>query len=368
MSNAPFEPAEHPLAVDLDHILAHTGDLWQDLRGARLFVTGGTGFFGCWLLESFVWACDRLELGANLTVLTRSPEAFQAKAPHLASHPAIHIIRGDVRSLALPESRFSHVIHAATEASAKLSREQPLVMLDTIVGGTRWTLEYARRCGARRFFLISSGAVYGQQPPAVSRVVEEFQGAPDCVNPASVYGEGKRLAELTASIYSRSYGLDCMIARCFAFVGPYLPLDTHFAVGNFIRDCLEEKPIDILGDGTPRRSYLYAADLAIWLWTILMRGRSCRPYNVGSELDISIAELARTVSRSMESNREIRIARTPVPEAAAERYVPDTARARRELGLEQRIGLDDAIRRTAAWHRGGHSDPRKLARLEAQAC
>lgn len=356
----------NPLAADLDHIRDRVPDFREHLRGAHIFVTGGTGFFGCWLLESFAWACDRLKLNADLTVLTRSPEAFRTKAPHLASHAAIRLVRGDVVSLALPQGRYSHVIHGATEASARLSREQPLQMLDTIVEGTRGTLEYARRCGARRFLLVSSGAVYGNQPPALSHVPEDFQGAPDCTSPASVYGEGKRAAELMASLYARAYGMECPIARCFAFVGPHLPLHTHFAIGNFIGDCLEEKPIEILGDGTPRRSYLYSADLAIWLWTILLRGESGRPYNVGSEHDVSIAELAMRVASTMESKQEIRIAGEATPGAAPERYVPSTSRARSELGLSQWIPLDEAIRRTAAWHRRESAAQR--VQMEAQAC
>jgi nucleoside-diphosphate-sugar epimerase len=342
----------NPLAADLDHILAQTQGLWEELRGARLFVTGGTGFIGVWLLESFVYACDRLRLGAELTILTRSPEAFRKKAPHLACHPAIRMERGDVRSLSVAPHRYSHIIHGATEASARLNREQPLVMLDTIVEGTRRTLEYARACGASRFLLLSSGAVYGVQPPELARVPEEFQGGPDSTDPCSVYAEGKRLAELTAAVYARDFGFDCLIARCFAFAGPNLPLDTHFALGNFVGDCLGNREIEIRGDGTPRRSYLYAADLAIWLWTILLRGKSCRPYNVGSEEDLSIAELARTVARVMKSKAEIRIAQ-PASSAAPQRYVPDTGRARRELGLRQCVSMEDSIRRMAAWYGAG---------------
>lgn len=352
MSSETLPGGRNPLAADLDHVLAETRSLWEELRGAHLFVTGGTGFFGCWLLESFVWACDRLRLGADVTVLTRSPEAFCAKARHLANHPAIHLVRGNVLSLAIPQGQYSHVIHGATEASAKLSREQPLLMLESIVEGTNRTLKYARSCGAWRFLLVSSGAVYGPQPSGISHVTEEFQGGPDSTDPRSVYGEGKRLAEMTAVLYARTFGLECLIARCFAFAGPHLPLDAHFAIGNFMGDCLNRRPIEIRGDGTARRSYLYAADLAIWLWTILLRGESCRPYNVGSEQDLSIAQLAAVVAKAMESPAEIRVAQAAVEGAAPERYVPDTGRARRELGLKQWISLEDAIRRTAAWHRG----------------
>lgn len=340
----------NPLARDLDHVLEHTGEVWSHLQGARIFVTGGTGFFGCWILESFVWACGRLSLDASLTVLTRSPEAFRRKAPHLAAHPAIHLLQGDIRSFPFPAGHFSHVIHGATKASVALNREQPLHMLDTIVNGTRRALDFAAAVQARRFLMIGSGAVYGPQPPEIARVPETFGGGPDPTDPRSVYAEAKRLAELLCALYSRIHGLACPLARCFTFAGPYLSLDAHFAMGNFMSDCLKQRPIEIRGDGTPRRSYLYAADLAIWLWTILARGESCRPYNVGSERELSIAELAATVAAEIEPSTAIRVMGLPRPGAAPERYVPDTGRARLELGLREWISLEDAIRRTAEWH------------------
>lgn len=170
------------------------------------------------------------------------------------------------------------------------------------------------------------------------------------MRPQSVYGESKRIAELLCSVFGRVHGLACVVARCFAFVGPYLPLDIHFAIGNFIQDCLIGRPIRIAGDGTPYRSYLYAADLAIWLWTMLLRGQPGCCYNVGSEQAVSIAELAATVAASLESRSEIRIEGKAIPGKPPERYVPQTTRAREELGLSQWIALEDAIRGTAAWH------------------
>src|SRR6185503_1836886 len=119
----------NPLAIDLDHILEHTRELWQDLHGERIFITGGTGFFGCWLLESFLWANDRLGLNASVTVLTRDAPAFQRRAPHLAGHPALQMCRGDVRTFDFPPGTFSHVIHAATAASATLNENDPVLML-----------------------------------------------------------------------------------------------------------------------------------------------------------------------------------------------------------------------------------------------
>jgi len=341
---------DNPLAADLDHILAHTQEVWEELRGRRLFITGGTGFFGCWLLESFVWANDKLGLGATAVVLTRNPNAFRRKAPHLASHPAVQFHVGDVRSFEFPSGCFSHIIHAATEASTKLNKEDPLLMLDTIVQGTRHTLDFARHCGAKKLLLTSSGAVYGKQPPDLTHIPEDYVGAPDTMNPRSAYGEGKRLAEYLCAIYARQHGIETKIARGFAFVGPYLSLDVHFAIGNFIRDGMQGGPIQVKGDGTPYRSYLYAADLAIWLWTILCRGKTCVPYHVGSEEDLTIAEIAHVVAQTFTPPVAVQIAKVATPGQPAERYVPATQRAETELNLHQWITLPESIQRTARWH------------------
>src|SRR6266567_1467483 len=129
-----------PLAADLDGVLAEGRKAFLALRGARLFVTGGTGFFGGWLLESLVRANALLDLRAEAVVLTRDPEGFRARRPHLAAAPGVSLLRGDVTDFAFPPGRFTHVVHAATPASAKLNLEQPLLMLDTIVAATRRVL------------------------------------------------------------------------------------------------------------------------------------------------------------------------------------------------------------------------------------
>jgi len=337
------------LADDLEAIATSQPGMWEELRGERAFLTGGTGFFGCWLTESFLFANRFRGLGARLTILTRDPEGFAKKCPHLISDPALTLHAGDVRDFAFPPGKFRFIIHAATEASAKQAEDAPLEMLSTIIAGTERALQFASACGARQFLLTSSGAVYGRQPPDLTHVSEAFTGAPDPLNPASLYGEGKRAAELLCSIYGTRSDLECKIARCWAFCGPHLPLNRHFAIGNFIRDALAGTPIQIQGDGTPRRSYLYAADLALWLWTILLRGKPLVPINVGSSQDVNILELAQTVARVLNPQAEIRVAKSPEPNAAPSRYVPCVDRARDELGLHQTVGLEEMISRTAKW-------------------
>jgi nucleoside-diphosphate-sugar epimerase len=340
-----------PLATDdLDWILANTRGLWSEMRGQRIFITGGTGFFGCWLVESFLHANRVEKLGAQATVLTRDPAAFAAKAPHLASDPTLALLAGDVRDFAFPEGEFRYVLHAATEASAKQAAENPVEMLETILRGTERTLEFAATRGTQKYLLTSSGAVYGTQPPSISHLAEEYSGAPNQLDPASVYSEGKRAAELMCAVYGKTHGFECKIARCFAFVGPHLPLDAHFAIGNFIRDAMRGESIQVQGDGTPKRSYMYAADLAIWLWTLLFRAPPLDPYNVGSDQSISISDLAHAVTAALGSTARVRVAQCPTPGAELRQYVPRVEKALRELGLRCEITLDDAIRRTAAWH------------------
>lgn len=349
----------NPLAADLDHVLAHTGGVWDSLRGQNIFVTGGTGFFGRWLLESFAHANEALQLGARMVVLSRDPDAFKSNAPHLARDRAIRFVTGDVRTFSASTVReqlgtdgpaqYQLVIHAATEASAKLNAEAPLTMVDTIVQGTRAALEFAVATGTRRFLLTSSGAVYGPQPSELTHLSEGYVGAPQPTDAGSAYGEGKRLAELLCACFQKQHGLEPLIARCFAFVGPFLPLDAHFAIGNFIRDALLGGPLRVGGDGTPYRSYLYAADLTVWLWTILVKGMASRPYNVGSEHDLPISDLAEAVRDTLCPKSTVNIAGRRATDGQVSRYVPRTARAREELGLQERVPLREAISRTAQY-------------------
>jgi nucleoside-diphosphate-sugar epimerase len=365
---------KNPLANDLDHVLDYTRDLWDELRGERLFITGGTGFFGCWLLESFLWANqrldlkahaviltrwllesflwanERLKLNAQATVLSRNPQAFMTKSPRLALNLAVTLLQGNVRSFDFPAGTFSHMIHAAAEASAQLNADAPLLMLDTIVEGTRRTLDFSMVCGTKKFLLVSSGAVYGKQPRDLTHIPEDYPGAPNPLDPGSAYGQGKRLAEYLCVLYAPQAKIEMKIARCFAFVGPYMPLDIHFAIGNFIRDGLNGGPIVILGDGTPRRSYLYASDLAIWLWTILFRGVPMRPYNVGSDESFSIAEVAHCVAKQFHKKLAVEIRGKANPNMPAERYVPSTYLAQNELNLKTTISLHISIMRTKKWN------------------
>ncbi len=187
---------------------------------------------------------------------------------------------------------------------------------------------------------------------------EDFPGAPDPCDPTTVYGQAKRASEFLCTGFAQASGVVVTIARLFAFIGPLLPLDAGYAAGDFLGDALAGRSITIKGDGRPFRSYLHAADMAAWLWTVLLKGASHRPYNVGSDVAISVRDLAESVSRVVAPGLPVVVEQSPAHDGPPPRYVPSVARAHKELGLTQRIGLDEAVRRTAGWH------PTK----QAQAC
>jgi dTDP-glucose 4,6-dehydratase len=341
----PFSPVAPLPAADLEHISRHVEGLQRELDGARCFITGGTGFFGLWLLETLAGIQRHFGLDLKATILTRDARAFAQKAPHLANNVCFDWQEGDVRTFCFPQGEFSHIIHAAATSSMSVPSVE---MLETLVDGTRRVLQFAARSQARRLLLVSSGAVYGAQPPECPSLSETHPYGPDPTNPVSVYGEGKRMAELLCAMATQEQGIPCVIARCFAFIGPHLPLNAHFAAGNFLHDACSGGPIRVNSDGRSVRSWLHMADLMIWLLTILARGTPARPYNVGSDAFFSIAEFAARV-REIAGIATPVLLRDPPRTTPPPRYVPDIRRAREELGLEVRIDMDAAISRTLDW-------------------
>lgn len=333
---------------DRDFLLAeeHLRKLSSILQDQTILITGGTGFFGKWLTLLLTEMSDRLRLNLRLIIFSRQAEDVRRQFPWIYDHPCVQICPGDVLKMQdVAIDACDYVIHAATEASEKLNRERPRLMLEVAALGTSQVLEFAERVGARRVLLASSGAIYGPQPPHITHLKESDFQVLDPGNIANAYAIGKLAAEYLCNAQPAGKP-ETVIARCFAFVGPFLPRQTHFAVGNFIQDALENREIIIKGDGRPRRSYMYGADLVIWLTTLLLKGASHTAYNVGGDCSLSIQELAVTVREVCSLNQEIQIL-TPVdPAARVPQYVPDVSKARQELGLELWTDVREAIQRT----------------------
>jgi dTDP-glucose 4,6-dehydratase len=313
-----------------------------------IFLTGGTGFFGRSFLQYFLSTPNSTD---HLFILSRDPEKFLRLYPEYYSHGQLSFIKGDIQDpLSLPfKHSFTHVLHAATDSTFG-PQLTPLQRFRQIVEGTKNVLDLATSTGVKRFLLTSSGGIYGSQPKDISSFAEDWPGSPHLSDPNTAYSQGKRTAEHLCALYNAEYGLETVVARCFAFIGPDLPLDVHFAIGNFIRDALTAEAITVSGNGTQLRTYLDQSDLAHWLWSLLLEGIAGETYNVGSDEVISIAELANLVRDLIAPNKPVRILGKPVASAERNRYIPNIAKAQQLHGLTVRIPLAEAILKTARAH------------------
>jgi len=320
-------------------------DSWRAFKGLKIFLTGGTGFFGKALLRNHL-SLD-CSVACEIAVLSRHPEQFLAAYPEFSGHSSITFLKGDIQQRdSLPwDQTFTHVLHAATESTIGPSLT-PLQRYDQIVEGTRNILDLSVATGACRFLLTSSGAIYGPQPADLAAIPEDWRGSPKLAEPSTAYGQAKRAAEHLCALFGEQHGLETVVARCFAFVGADLPLNVHFAIGNFIRDALTADAITVSGNGSPLRTYLDQSDLAHWLCTLLEHGRPGQAYNVGSDEVVSMAALAHLVRDILAPDKPVRIMGQPDPGAARNRYVPDIRKAQQQLDLRVTVPLAEAIRRT----------------------
>lgn len=329
---------------DLEGVLRLTsGKVWEGLRGQAVFITGGTGFVGKWLLECLLHADREMELGLTLTVLTRDPDRFARSSAHLANASAVSLLRGDVVDFEFPTGRFSSIIHAALPVASPHSDGGELVRLAET--GARRVCEFAAASGVRRLLHVSSGAVYGVQGSPAPLMEESRWDKDDIVND---YTRAKRRAE---AVVLQDWPFDVLIARCFAFIGPCLLPSSGAAAAQFIEKAAYGEGIVVQGTGEAVRTYQYASDMARWLLSGLILGEPGRAYNVGGDAKVTIAELAEQIARLADSDVPVRIAGQAVPGLAGPCYVPDLRRASTELGLRNAVDLEEGIRRTLAWRK-----------------
>jgi UDP-glucuronate decarboxylase len=317
----------------------------------NLLITGGTGFFGRALLRhiDLVKRTNDYLPFDQIMVMSRSPQIFHLKYPALANLSWLNWHKGDVlMPSTLPQNgNFHYILHAASD-STHGATVTPLDTYRQIVEGTENMLKFASTTGVQRFLFTSSGAAYGPQPEEMKAIPETFNGMPDPLSPLNSYGVAKRQAENLCAIYGQLYGIEAVVARCFAFVGEDLPWNSHFAIGNFIRDAIERPEITVNGNGKPIRTYMYQGELAHWLLTMLQFGKSGNAYNVGSDESISIEEIACLVRDILASGKEVQLKdKNDNYDNDRKFYVPSINKAKKELNLNIKISLEEAIRLSA---------------------
>jgi dTDP-glucose 4,6-dehydratase len=310
---------------------------------ASLLVIGGSGFFGKSILDAFQrnlldpWSIN------SLIIMARHPEELQKNHSQLITSK-VKLLKGDIVSVnELPFA--DYVIHAAASTDARNYNLAPLKERSNIIRGTLNYCELAKKFNQKsKIVYVSSGAVYGTQPYDLEKIPEDFYflDAEQLPESKRDYAYAKRDSEKAINDLG-NYGLDVSIARCFAFLGPWLPLDQHFAIGNFINDGLNNRKIKVTAKHKVFRSYMYADDLVEWLMKISEKSNpSCPIYNVGSDQSILIDELSQKISSIFGQNAPMYSHESDY----IDRYVPNIDKAKNELNLKNKYHLDDAIKLT----------------------
>jgi nucleoside-diphosphate-sugar epimerase len=339
------------LVPDLDLILATCAKELKKLRGEEVFFTGGTGFMGKWLLEAFYQINQTGGEPIKATILTRNPESFSREYPYLAGHVAFDLLKGDIQTITLPHTGYRWFIHLASEGVEENDLAGYEKCFSSIVHGTTNILHQAERCRNPRLLFTSTGAVYGKNPARTGKVDEDCLYAPDLREPMSVYGEGKRIAEYFCLRHGVAGNVIPIIARCFSFIGPYLAENSGQAAWSFLDAGLRNHKITIQGDGSPVRSFLYAADLTIWLIKLLVAGENGYIYNVGSESPVSILQFASEISSALPEPADVQILGRPNGGLGSNIYLPDTSKIREAINVDEYTPRDVAIKKTLAYMR-----------------
>jgi len=311
---------------------------------ATLLVIGGTGFFGKSILDSYknslldCWEIDKV------IIMSRHARDFKKNHPKLVSK-GVEIFVGDISTINfLPEADF--VIHAAASTDSSKYMLHSEKEKNNVIAGT---INYCRLAPKfhlkSRIVYCSSGAVYGYQPSSIkflkeSQVLGEISKLDDV---KKSYALAKRDSEIAIQELAKQ-NLNVSIARCFSFVGKYLPKDQHFAIGNFIANGINGQEINVKSDRLVSRSYMYADDLVMWLLTIADNSKpTCPIYNVASDNEIEIRELADIISQIFKVN--IKTANIG-SNTFEDRYIPSIEKAKKELGLINNYGIKESILRS----------------------
>lgn len=327
----------------LDRLL----ETFDGLDGSRILLTGGSGFVGKWMMQTAKIAQEHSATKIEIVVPTRQLSAHHVQHAVQLGCPNVSWIEGDFLNDVIDIGHIDMIIHAATPASAKLNSENPAEMLRVNVQGMESVLKYAGR--KQPLLFTSSGAVYGTQPQSISHIAEGDIEPHPPIDQLNAYAQGKQIAERMCREAGVGGVCSPIVARLFAFGGEYLPRDTHFAIGNFIQNAIDRIPIAIQGDGQTRRSYLYGADMATWLWSALAHGggKGEEPFHIGSEHSVSIFELAQTVAKVsgevMNFLPEITVGKPINPSEPVHQYVPATSHTRKTLQVAEWTLLEECI-------------------------
>jgi nucleoside-diphosphate-sugar epimerase len=309
---------------------------------SSLLVIGGSGFFGKSILDAYRRGNLAKWQITKVYIFSRNATSLEVTNPELLNE-SVSLINGDITTCdCLPIA--DYIVHAAASSDASKYIEAPEIERKNILSGTInfCNLMRSKEAAASKIIYVSSGAVYGASTSSGKRFCEDEEFIPLNVVDENKrhYSEAKRDSEVKIIGLGKS-GSSVAIARGFAFIGKYLPRDQHFAIGNFIQDGLDMRPINVNSQRKVYRSYMYADDLVEWLMTIAENANeSCPIFNVGSDEVIEIRDLAKLVGDFY----NVSVKTKQCTEELQDFYVPSVVKAKQELGLKINHTIADAIR------------------------
>ncbi len=335
------------LKKDCEDAASWSLDMLEELKNKKIFIAGGTGFLGTWVAEFITYLNDNHQFNVSLTILARNIDSFKNDKKHLTERKDIEFISKDIRNLNELSNDVSFIIHAASSPDNRIHVSNPIDTISIITKGTDNLIDSAFKLpDLKKILYVSSGQIYGRSIPSNKLISESDFGPMDCNKVNSIYSEAKRLAEATCCAYVSQYKLPIVIARPFSFIGPYQSLSKPWAINNFINEALNKKNIRIIGNGEPIRSYMYPADMVVWILKILASGKRNTSYNVGSPYGISLKNVAEKIVQFTDSKVDIDIKYNNDDSSL---YVPDISLCQNDLGLKINYDVEETIRRAISW-------------------
>lgn len=335
------------ISGDLGFICSNCLPELKSISNKSILITGGSGFFGKWFIESIAFANINFSLNISLTLITRDKSIFLLNNPKFIYFNFLTIVEGNILKKQNIKGDFDYLLHmATTTAHETFNGELDESKVKTLEVGTENIIDFAIKNKIPKLLFTSSGVIYGQSDK-MHLMEQDFVKSP-IVNKGTGLAQGKILAETIITNRCRSHNINYKIARCFSFVGPYLPLDIHYAIGNFINDARQNRPIVLRSEGKSVRSYLYIADTIIWLLKLLVCDEE-GVFNVGSERQITIYDLAHKVRDMISPSSDVVIVHKDLTEGNFTRdiYVPSVSKIKSSLGVEEWTSLEDSILKTA---------------------
>lgn len=340
----------HPIVAEDMRKIVSAGVPWERLFGKTVLISGANGFVPAYMLEALLYLNETASAGIHAIALVRNHEKAMRRLGHLAGRSDLTTVVQDVREPYRGPEKVDFLVHAASQASPKFFATDPVGTFEANVIGTRNMLEVARNAKSEGFLFFSSGEVYGERANLSLPATESSYGYLDPIDLRSCYAEGKRAGETLCACWHDQFGIPAKIVRISHTYGPGMELNDGRVFADFVADIVGGRNIVMKSDGSTRRPFCYLADATVAYFTVLLRGSSGEAYNVGSDSECSILDLAEMLC-SIFPERNLKVIRqersqddTYVASAVAGGHF-DISKIR-SLGWEPITSLEEGFKRT----------------------